>query len=230
MSAKSRRKKAKSLSRATETRQPLPTFRIYTEGEVTEPAYIDALKRRAEFSESVAVNIEIIETGADPLHLVESAAADRERADRDIDQRWCVFDVEWPQAHPRLDQARQKAAGNDIRLAISNPCFELWLVLHYRAQTAHLSTDEAVRARRKLDGADDKHLSTDQYMELLDSAVRRAQSLRKRHRDNGTPFPKDNPSSSFDLLIAELRTAVKNAAEEKKRLEAEKQTQPRAQP
>ena len=28
------------------------------------------------------------------------------------------------------------ARDNGIRVAISNPCFELWLVLHYAQQTA----------------------------------------------------------------------------------------------
>jgi len=42
---------------------------------------------------------------------------------------WCVFDVD---DHPRVADARQMAADNGIELAISNPCFELWLLLHFR--------------------------------------------------------------------------------------------------
>jgi hypothetical protein len=45
--------------------------------------------------------------------------------------------------HPRLDEARVQAHDNDIRVAISNPCFELWLVLHFRSQNAYLTCQAA---------------------------------------------------------------------------------------
>ena len=46
-----------------------------------------------------------------------------------FDEVWCVHDVD---DHPRLDEARIMARDNDISLAVSNPCFELWLLLHFR--------------------------------------------------------------------------------------------------
>ncbi|MGH3940412.1 MAG: RloB family protein, partial [Pseudonocardiaceae bacterium] len=69
---------------------------------------------------------------------------------------WCVFDVEWPKNHPNLKQAIQLARDHNIRLAISNPCFELWLILHFEDQTAFLNTDEAETRSRKLDGRSGK--------------------------------------------------------------------------
>ena len=45
------------------------------------------------------------------------------------DAVWCVFDVD---EHPQIADARQMARANGIELAISNPCFELWLLLHFR--------------------------------------------------------------------------------------------------
>ncbi|MQY26792.1 RloB domain-containing protein [Nocardia aurantia] len=105
MSAKDRGKKGKRLERRTGTTPVRTTFRVYTEGVSTEPEYIDALKRRSEFADAVSVNVSIEEAGATPMRLVESACADKRRADLDVDFYWCVFDVESPKPHPHLDRA-----------------------------------------------------------------------------------------------------------------------------
>ena len=41
------------------------------------------------------------------------------------------FDVD---EHPGISDAKQMARASGIKLAISNPCFELWLLLHFREQ------------------------------------------------------------------------------------------------
>jgi hypothetical protein len=50
------------------------------------------------------------------------------------DEVWCVFDVD---EHPKLAEARDQANANGIQLAVSNPCFELWLLLHFQEHRAH---------------------------------------------------------------------------------------------
>jgi hypothetical protein len=74
-----------------------------------------------------------------PVTLVEQAdqlkeqADQRARRERDsflaYDEVWCVFDVD---EHPKLNEAGQLASARGIELAVSNPCFELWLLLHFR--------------------------------------------------------------------------------------------------
>ncbi|MFC8047858.1 RloB family protein [Nocardia sp. NPDC057353] len=184
---------------------------MYVEGVSTEPEYIDALKRLPELSGPVSVDIAIEEAGATPMRLVESACADKRRADLDIDHYWCVFDVESPQPHPHLERARRKARDNGVRLAISNPCFELWLVLHHRQHSRHLSTDQAVDLRRTLDGADGKHLDGTAYVKRAEVAIRGARSLRKKHENDGTNFPNDNPSSSVDEFVTHIRDVARKA-------------------
>ncbi|MGH3926277.1 MAG: RloB family protein, partial [Pseudonocardiaceae bacterium] len=92
---------------------------------------------------------------------------------------------------------------NKIRLAISNPCFELWLILHFEDQTAFLNTDEAESKSRKLDGRSGKRINVDQYIPHRHAAARRTSSLSCRHERDRTVFPHDNPSSTMgDLLTA----------------------------
>lgn len=207
MSARTRRDKKKSLKRKTETKAVRATFRIYVEGATTEPEYISALSRLPELAERTAVQILIEETGAVPSTLVDSACEDKRRNDLDIDQYWCVFDVESPDPHPNLKGAMIKARDNGVATAVSNPCFELWLVLHHETQTAFLETDQAISMRNAMDQSEGKHLIAADYMNRRTEAVRRARSLEKRHRHNGTAFPDDNPSSTVCKLLEALKVS-----------------------
>jgi|ERR1022692_2479531 hypothetical protein len=97
------------------------------------------------------------------------AVAARSRAideEAEIDEFWCVFDVEWPRNHPGLHEAIEQAQQNRIQLAVSNPCFELWLILHFQDQGAWLDNNGARRLRRKLDGSNDKGIDSAKYMPL----------------------------------------------------------------
>jgi hypothetical protein len=109
---------------------------------------------------------------------------------------------EWPRNHPDLKDTVERARQGGIALAISNPCFELWLVLHFQDHGSWLANDDARRLRRRLDGSSDKGLDAAKYMPLFRDAARRAVELDERHLQNGTAFPDDNPSSGMHRLIA----------------------------
>jgi hypothetical protein len=113
-----------------------------------------------------------------------------------------VFDVEWPRNHPGLGEAVQQARVNGVNLAVSNPCFELWLILHFQDHTAWLDNNQARRLRRQLDGSGDKGLDAARYMPLAADAARRGADLDSRHLRDGTVFPQDNPSSGMHRLLA----------------------------
>lgn len=213
MSARSRRTGPKSLKRATATTPVRKTFRIYAEGIATEPDYIDAIKRLPEFAESIAIDLVVERAGATPMTLVEAARADKRNGSLDIDQYWCVFDVESPRPHPYLERARQVAVNHGIQLAVSNPCFEFWLVLHLENHTAYLTTADAVSLRKRLDQSGGKHLDAARYMGRRNDAIRRARWLRIKHRNDGTSFPEDNPSSSFDEFLTQVAAALEAAPE-----------------
>ena len=85
---------------------------------------------------------------------------------------------------------------------MSNPCFELWLILHFQDQAAWLDNNEARRLRRQLDGSSDKGLDAAKYMLLIADAARRGAELDKLHLQNSTVFPHDNPSSGMHRLLA----------------------------
>lgn len=184
---------------------------MFCEGQRTEPEYLDALKREPAVREVAAVDlrVETRSKGSMPLTLVRLAAEARDRALREqgeVDEFWCVFDVEWPINHPGLAEALEIAAQNAIRVAVTNPCFELWLLLHFQDHRAWLDNDTARRLRRSHDGQPGKGLAGAKYMGKRGVAARRAAALDKLHAKNVTPFPKNNPSSGMHLLLVSIET------------------------
>ncbi|MGH8980000.1 MAG: RloB family protein [Acidimicrobiales bacterium] len=195
-----------SLKRRVATRQPRKTLLVFCEGERTEPEYLNALKREPAVHDVAAVDIRV-ETGQGgsvPMTLVTMAVAARRRAageEGEIDEVWCVFDVEWPRNHPDLKEAAEQARQGGVEVAISNPCFELWLILHFHDHSSWLDNDDARRLRRQLDGCTDKGLDPHKYMPRIQEAARRAAALDERHVQNATFFPQDNPSSGMHRLL-----------------------------
>jgi hypothetical protein len=208
-SRRNRRAIARPLKRKVATRRPRKTLVIFCEGARTEPEYLGALKRQPSVRDVAAVDLRIkIGRGRSvPRTLVAMAAEARSRAideEAEIDEFWCVFDVEWPRNHPGLKEAMRQAEANDIKLAVSNPCFELWLILHFQDHAAWLDNNDARRLRRHLDGSSDKGLDAAEYMPLTAGAARRAAELERRHALVRTAFPHDNPSSGMHRLVAAI--------------------------
>jgi hypothetical protein len=120
---------------------------------------------------------------------------------------WCVFDAD---EHPRLHDALIQARDNGIPVALSNPCFELWILLHFENQSAYLDRATARRAvERHVRGYDErKHVPYELLVPGEADASARAQSLEARHERNGSPLT-ENPSSGvwrFVDQVTALRT------------------------
>lgn len=157
----------RTLKRHVATRKTRRTFLIFCEGARTEPEYLEGLRKDPAIHVAAAVQLRVEPGyGRDPRTLVSRAVEARRRAreqDEEIDEVWCVFDVESPKHHPGLLNAIQLAQANDIKLAISNPCFELWLILHFQDHGRALTSDDACRLRRRLDQSTDKGLDSAKY-------------------------------------------------------------------
>jgi hypothetical protein len=202
-----RRPGKRPLRRRVGTRRPRKTFLVFCEGARTEPEYLNALKLLPAVRDVAAVDLQVGPGHGVPKTLVTRAIEARSRAieeDAEIDEFWCVFDVEWPKNHPRLQEAIEEAALSDVHVAVSNPCFELWLILHFRDQAEWLNNAGARRLRSDLDGSSNKGLDPVRYMPLVGEAARRAAELDEQHRRSGTRFPRTNPSSGMHRLLAAI--------------------------
>jgi len=207
--ARKRRSAPKSLKRRAGHLQPRRTVLVFSEGEKTEVQYLEALRQEPEVRGAASVRIQIdrATTGSSPLTLVRHAVEARERADAEegeIDEVWCLFDVEWPRNHPNLREALAEATAGVVEVAVSNPCFELWLVLHHANYSKFVENAAIARERRKHDKTTGKELDGALYMPRRHAAAKRAVALAKRHVLNGTEFPHDNPSSGMHRFLASV--------------------------
>ncbi|GAB4086518.1 RloB family protein [Myceligenerans cantabricum] len=187
-----------SLRRSAETRTERRTILVLTEGDTTEPAYIKALKRLERVRRRTSITI--ASEHVVPYPLVEKAI--QYAGDAEIDDVWCLFDVESPQPHPRLREAVHLAAAHDkVHIALSNPCFEIWLLLHVEDVNGYLSTDAACRRANELSSVSGKHVDAESLLPLRAEAAARARKLEQRHERDGSSFPHDNPSTSIYRFI-----------------------------
>lgn len=110
-------------------------FLLYCDGEVTEPNYFTDFAR---FLRSALIEIEIApERRKDPQRLIELALARRAEANREAkrqrdsnlryDEVWIVFDCD---DRPGVTEVVSKAESNELGVAFSNPCFELFVYHH----------------------------------------------------------------------------------------------------
>src|SRR5262249_6169262 len=128
---------------------------VFVEGAVTEEQYLNHFRRL--YRDQVTVSFG--EPRGTPMALVKAAVAVKKEDERQAkrgrgrayNEVWCVFDVD---EHPYLPDAIALARDHGIRLAISNPCIELWFVLHFADQSAYIERGAAQTAARN-------HLSCD---------------------------------------------------------------------
>lgn len=152
----------------------------------------------------------------EPSGLVKEAIAHRDRApyaaeDRRTayDEVWCVIDVECP-PHERLADALRLAEAEGIRIALCNPCFDLWLLLHFTDVTAHQRPRDL---QRRLEAypetgfaARRKHVRYVALAPRYAEARGRARLLRQRASENRTDRVAANPWTDVDVLVDALRT------------------------
>ena len=117
------------LARSGPKREPYDRVLIVCEGKRTEPLYFQGLADRYRLS---MMNIVIVGSGSDPRTVVRKAKELRSRESRHgekYDRVYCVFDRN---EHKNFKDACKEARDSGVQLARSWPCFEFWLLLHFR--------------------------------------------------------------------------------------------------
>jgi len=115
-----------------------PVFHIYCEGAKTEPNYLNGYidKHFPTNQRLKVIKIEPTKKNT-PVQLVEAAVGDKQKYP-DGDVFWVVYDRESEQKYADKHHATayNKAQRYSINLAMSNVCFEVWLLLHFQENTA----------------------------------------------------------------------------------------------
>jgi hypothetical protein len=216
-------KSIKEKSRDKKVKRKInPTIVIVCEGKNTEPEYFNLFKTRY-----VNVNVEIPDKKScgknkgkktDPLSLVMKAEEYKrskyEIREQDGDRVWCVFDVDLNyntdnaiQARiVEINKAKIIADSNKIKLGISNPCFELWYLIHFEYTTANLKDCNSVIERLNkyiIDYNKSKCpiRQDENYKKLMTTAISNAKKLKEHHQSLKTMIHIENLDMSIKDLV-----------------------------
>lgn len=180
---------------ARQTRKLKRLMHIICEGEKTEPNYLRSYIEDKAKDKTKVIEIPDLKINT-PVQLIDAAVKCKDSpATSDDDEFWVVYDRESILKYPHALHAKawDKARAHNINIALSNVCFELWVLLHFRLHEApHENYEDfykhsGIKAELKKVGIDnyDKgfvHL----YSKLsggVDNARKRAAILNRRARE-----------------------------------------------
>jgi hypothetical protein len=208
------------LRRRPPSREPKATFFVYCEGKNTEPAYFEALKRRCG---AAIIEIEIVAAVGVPLTMAEAAIEQakrlRPRGGRrtpgesfaESDQVWVVFDRD---EHPNIEEAVALCLRHRVGVARSNPCFEVWLILHQqdydRPDGRHAVQKLLQRLRPEYDPHAGKRPNCHELLLQIEAAERRALQQLARREAEGDPY--GAPSTTVGHLTQAIRMAAQSSS------------------
>lgn len=210
-------RKSRSLRRSVETRNPKRKFVIFTEGKNTEPEYFRAVGASLA---GTLLELEIVDAAGVPLTIANTACGfsksimqrKRKSSFEQQDRIWAVFDRD---EHPHVEQAIEHCRQSNVGVAFSDPCFEIWLLLHHIDYDSPDDRHHIQKAlEKKCPEYDRKRSKTVNYSDFVprvEDAEKRAEVQLKRRKCEGDP-PR-RPYTTVYLLTRELRSAeVKGTA------------------
>jgi hypothetical protein len=204
----SRRNDDRPIRRRAPFRESKYRILVVCEGEKTEPLYFRGLRHHVR---NPRLHVEPVGPAGVPRSVVEAAirlrneareTARRERDDNHLwDEVWAVFDVD---DHPHLSEARDLARANSVALAISNPCFELWALLHFTEQRSSIERHRVREELKRYLPRYEKELEFSKVHVGYSDAVRRATELDDEAGRHGSPDR--NPTTGVYRLTEIIRT------------------------
>lgn len=195
-----------SLRRRPGKKPPRSITLIVCEGE-TEQEYLGAARIRYELTTAEIILAENTK-GSAPISVVE-CAKEKSEEPGSYDKMYCVFDRN---SHLSFDGARQKirALANrktkplPIEEAISIPCFEVWVLLHFERTDAPFDRCAHVidRVRTHMPGYEkaDRAIAR-QLIARIDTAIGNAVWLEARAANND-----NNPYTSVQHILRHFET------------------------
>lgn len=198
-------------------------FYVAVEGELTEPDYLTHLNREFGSEWQFLIHPLYRRNGMKPSQVVAKALEQRAEVTGDGKvQLWALFDRD---QHQDIPQAIREARAGGVRVAFSNPSFDLWLLLHFtdvsgrqdgssslvheklrqRAgfETFGIRGDKSVKGRRARALEGRYAAAARRARRLPDGCLGGNCSERGGHADHCDPLRRD-PSTDVWQLVVEL--------------------------
>ncbi|MFQ3549650.1 MAG: RloB family protein [Armatimonadota bacterium] len=136
-------------------------------------------------------------SGSDPKSILKNAASKI----GDYDIVWCIFDHD---GRDYINEVLKEANRLKLKIAFSNPFFELWFYLHFKYSTGQCNQDQICSKLEEFLPNYDK--PQDVFSELQskrETAIENAKKLREYHAKLGH-LKTENPSTNVDELVEYL--------------------------
>ena len=208
------------LKREKHKREPKQRFILFCEGEKTETEYFKAISRACSSTlisviphGGVGVPYTIATKAIQTAKDLGLAPKSRRKKDsyEERDQVWAVFDRD---DHPRFNEAVVACERQNIGVGRSNPCFELWLILHEteydKPNDRHAMQKLLAQLRPEYDPDREKTPACDDLVKRVEAAERRAERGLRNRETGGHPY--GNPSTTVGWLTRAIREADRLAA------------------
>ena len=188
-------KKRRPFKRLKPYRSYRKIFLIATEGTRTEPIYFDMFNSR-----QATIHVKILSTkkhdSSPPQVLQLAEGFVKEKGLNKKDEVWLVIDRDqWTEE--QLRGVLRGCQGASFNLAVSNPQFEYWLLLHFEdGSGVTRSRDCTQRLRRHLPHFEKSHLEVQKVEPGIPDAISRAEAKDNRPCED---WPRTNGSTVYRL-------------------------------
>lgn len=146
-----------SRKRSAPTRQAKRTVLLVTNGQITEKQYLDELKRLANRDKSQSVSVKPIARDPNANGVLKKLASPQGDLSA-FDEVWIIVDHDGTDRTDFLKQCDSMSdRSTQVRGIVSVPCFEVWLLAHYK-QVGLYPDQEA--AKRDFAIETDRHRNT----------------------------------------------------------------------
>jgi hypothetical protein len=180
--------KKRNFRRESNCRQAKNVYVIATEGEKTEPQYFNGLKNHYRNPRIYVKVLDRSTSASSPKHIIRTINKIRKDFDfkRD-DEMWIVIDKDRWSAR-MLSQVATQCNQKNINMALSNPCFEVWLLLHLKDMSEYSDSKITIlqnnknrdleKEIRRICGKFNKiNLDLSKYIPNISAAIDRAHAL-----------------------------------------------------
>ena len=182
-----------------------PIVIIVCDGEKTEPNYFNNFKQQRH----TALQIEIVSGCKNYRDIIKSAGIAETKYVTNTNTKydvWCVSDVDTDIKTSSNQEARnaqlkeyfEQAEAKGFHIALSNPCFELWYLLHFVYTTSEMLSYKEVEQKLSTPAHIPNYDKRKDYFNILaekmELAIKNAKKLKKFHVEQGK-------TSLFDVTV-----------------------------
>ncbi|MGH6836706.1 MAG: RloB family protein [Methylocella sp.] len=208
-----RRRQVPDLRRRISKISPKRKFILYCEGKKTEPDYFGALQNvcdgtliKIEAIGAVGVPRTIADRSIERAMLHKRSGKKEANSFERLDEVWAVFDRD---EHPDFDQAVNRCREHGVGVARSNPCFEVWLILHFEDFQCPDGRHAVQKYLKKIcpdyDPDNGKTINCLDAVKNVGEAEVRAECQLRKRKEEGLEF--SAPSTTVFELTRAIRTA-----------------------